>query len=244
MGFYNVQRWCAWSGIAAVTLFFAAFLVAGFLPIPGPSLTQAQVVAMYTQNSSRILMGAAIMMTSGMFVAPLVGVISHQMDRMQGVPAALSYAQITAGAVGILFFIIPALLFMITAYRPDRPPELTMLMNDASWIVTVLPWPPAFMDNLVIGIAILMDRGEVFPRWVAWMNFVVCGSFLPATALLFVKSGPFAWNGLVGFMIPGTTFTVWFIVMTWALLRAVGEEQQGKAAYKGRVAPAGSPVLE
>jgi hypothetical protein len=201
-------------------------VVAGFLPIPSPSYTQAQVVAMYTQNSGRILLGMVFMMASSMFVAPLVGVISHQMDRMKGVPSALSYAQITAGAVGILFFIIPSLLFMITAFRPDRPPELTMLMNDASWIVTVLPWPPAFMENMVIAVAILMDQGNVFPRWVAWMNIVISASFLPATPLLFVKSGPFAWNGLFGFMIPGTLFTVWFIVMTWALLKAISAEQR------------------
>jgi hypothetical protein len=227
MGFYNVQRLCAWSGVVAVLLFFAAFLVAGFLPLPSPSFSVAQVVAEYTQNSTRILCGMVFMMVSGMFVAPLVGVISQQMDRMEGVPSALSYAQITAGAVGILFFLIPSLLFIITAYRPDRPGDLTMLMNDASWITTVLPWPPAFIENVVIGLAILMDRAAVFPRWVGWMNFLIASSFVLGTPLIFVTSGPFAWNGVMAFMVPGTTFAAWFIIMTWALLRAVRLEEAG-----------------
>jgi hypothetical protein len=213
--------------MAAVVLFFLAFIIAGFLPLPGPDMTQAQVVALYQDNGPRILLGMLFMMASGMFMAPMIGVISQQMDRMEGVPSALSYAQITAGAAGILFFILPAILFIITAFRPDRPPEMTVMLNDAAWITAVLPWPPAFMENTVIAIAILMDRSavKVFPRWVAWANLVVSGAFLPASALVFVKSGPFAWNGMFGFLIPGTVFTAWYVFMTWALLRAISEEE-------------------
>jgi hypothetical protein len=223
--------------MVAVVLFFLAFIVAGFLPLPGPDMTQAQIIAMYQNNGPRILAGMVFMMIAGMFMAPMIGVISQQMDRMEGVPSALSYAQIAAGAAGMIFFFVPAVMFMVTAYRPDRPPELTVLMNDASWIMAVLPWPPAFMENMVIAAAILMDRGtvKVFPRWVAWMNFFVCGGFLPGTMLIFVKSGPFAWNGLFGFLIPGTVFSAWFICMTWALLRAISQEQ-------GASQRAGSPA--
>jgi hypothetical protein len=133
-------------------------------------------------------------------------------------------------------------MFMVTAFRPERPPELTVLMNDASWITAVLPWPPAFMENTVIAIAILMDRGavKVFPRWVAWMNFFVSGAFLPATMLIFVKSGPFAWNGLFGFLIPGTVFTAWFVFMTWALLRAIGQEERTAGVSLRAGTPAGN----
>jgi hypothetical protein len=214
--------------MVAVLLFFAGFLIAGFLPLPGPGMTMAQVATMYQTGGTRILAGMVVMMASGMFMAPTVGVISQQMDRIPGVPSALSYAQIAAGACGIMFFFLGPILFMVTAYRPERPAEITYMLNDASWIVTVLPWPPAFMENVVIGVAILFDKGpaKVFPRWVGWMNFFVALGFLPGTGLLFVTQGPFAWNSLYGFWVPGSVFGVWFMVMTWALLKAIGAEER------------------
>ena len=62
----DIQRLCAWSGIVAVVLFFAAFFIALFIPPPGPYLTQAEVVAMYQQNATGIRIGMVSMMASTM----------------------------------------------------------------------------------------------------------------------------------------------------------------------------------
>jgi hypothetical protein len=35
------------------------------------------------------------------------------------------------------------------------------------------------------------------------------------------KSGPFAWNGLVGFWCPALGFSVWITALAFALLRAI-----------------------
>jgi len=89
-------------------------------------------------------------------------------------------------------FIIPAVLFLVTAYRPDRPPELTFLMNDLCWIMVVLPWPPAFIQNIVIATAIIHDESPqpIFPRWVAFFIFGVAIGFLPGSLLPFFKRDP------------------------------------------------------
>jgi hypothetical protein len=44
--------------------------------------------------------------------------------------------------------------------------------------------------------------------------------------LAFFKSGPFAWNGALVFWLAGSTFFVWFIVMTVTLLKAIRQEQE------------------
>jgi len=168
----TIQRACAWSGIACISLFFLAFILAGWVPPPSPSLSQADVVAHYQQNATGIRAGMDLMMIGGMFLLPTVGLISHHLRRIPNLPVALPYAQIAAGATNSMFIFIPATMFLVTAYRPDRPPELTYLLNDMSWIFAVLPWPPAFMQSLVIAVAILADGGavKIFPRWVGWLN--------------------------------------------------------------------------
>jgi hypothetical protein len=224
----KIERLCAWSGSAGITLFFVGFLLAHFIPPPSPSLSQEQVVAQYQQNANGIRSGMVLMMISGMFIMPMVGVISAQLKRIKGITPALTYSQITAGAAGSILFIIPAVLFLVTAYRPDRPPELTFLMNDLCWISAVLPWPPAFIQNIVIAVAIIHDKDPrpIFPRWVAFFNIWVAIGFLPGSLLPFFKRGPLAWNGILVFWLAGSVFFLWFVVMTVMLLKAINRQEQ------------------
>lgn len=214
--------------MVGVTLFFLGFIFSHFIPPPSPSLSQEQVVAQYQQNANGIRTGMVLMMISGMFIMPMVGVISAQLKRIKGITPALTYAQVSAGTAGSVLFIIPAVLFLVTAYRPDRPPELTFLMNDLCWIMVVLPWPPAFIQNIVIATAIIHDESPqpIFPRWVAFFNIWVAIGFLPGSLLPFFKKGPLAWNGIFAFWLAGTVFFVWFIVVTVMLLKAINRQEQ------------------
>ena len=183
---------------------------------------------MYQGNTTGIRTGMLLMMISSMFISPMVAVISQHLRRMEGVSRLMTFTQLSSGSVGILFFNIPAVLFLITAFRPDRMPELTYLMNDASWIVTVMVWPPAFMQNLSIGVAILQDKSAnpIFPRWLGFFQFWVCLLFVPGSFVPFFKTGPFAWNGLLSFWVAGIAFTLWYIVMLVMLLKAIKRQEQ------------------
>ena len=226
------QKLCAWSGIVAVMLFFSALVCSGFMPVPSPSLTQAEVVAMYQQNAGAIRIGMVQLMISGMFMSPFVAVISLHLRRIEKGSLLWTYTQLSSGTVGILLFIIPGVLFLVTAYRPDRSPELTYLMNDICWFLAIMPWPPAFMQNIAIGSAIISDKSPnpIFPRWVGFFNFWVAILFLPGTLIPFFKSGPFTWNGLFGFWLPAAVFGLWFMVMLPMLLKAIDRQAQEATA--------------
>jgi hypothetical protein len=220
----KTQKFCAWSGLVGIMIFFGGMVVAQMFPPPSPSLSMDEVVAVYQANANGIRLGFLLVMMSGMFVFPFVAVISVQLKRIEGGQTPiLTYTQLAAGTAGILFFIIPAVPFLINAYRPDEMPEITYFMNDFSWIMLVLVWPPAFMQNLSIGFAILKDKREnpVFPRWLAFFNFWVAIGFVPACTLVYAKNGIFAWNGLLPFWIPATVFGMWFMVMLVMLLKSI-----------------------
>lgn len=227
-----LQKLCAWSGLVGVMLFFTAFFFAQFIPPPGPSLTQEEVVAMYQNNATGIRIGMLCMLLSSMFISPMVAVISHHLRRIEGNSRLMTYTQLSSGSVGILFFNIPAVVFLITAFRPDRAPELTYLMNDFSWIITVMVFPPAFMQNVSIGVAILRDKAAnpIFPRWLGFFQFWVALLFLPGAMVPFFKTGMFAWNGLLSFWVAGSVFTLWYIVMPFMLIKATNREALDAAA--------------
>jgi hypothetical protein len=94
---YKVERLCTWSGMIGVVLFFCGFIFSQFIPPPSPSWTQEQVVAHYVEHASGIRTGMVLMMISGLFISPMVGVISAQLKRMKGISPALVYAQISGG---------------------------------------------------------------------------------------------------------------------------------------------------
>jgi hypothetical protein len=131
-----------------------------------------------------------------------------------------------------MFFFIPAGLFLVTAYRPDRSPELTYLMNDMCWIMAVIPWGPAFIQNIIIAVAALTDKSPqpIFPRWLAYLNIWVSIAYIPGGLLPFFKSGPFAWNGIFVFWLAGSVFIIWFVAMTAMLLKAIDRQEKEAAA--------------
>jgi hypothetical protein len=224
---FAIQRLFTWSGIVGVVVFFVGFVFAGFIPPPSPSLTPTAVAAHYVEHANGVRFGMVLTLISGMFVMPMVGVISAQIRRIEGISSAVVYAQISAGAVGTVFFFLGAVAFLTAAYRPERAIELTYVLNDFSWIMAVITWPPACMQCLIIGIAVLSDPGRppVFPRWVGFLNFWVAIGFVPSGLLPFFKSGPFAWNGLLVFWLAGSVFGAWFIAMTVVLLKAIRQEE-------------------
>ena len=227
MNIYNVKRWCVWSGVIAVALFFVGFIFSYFVPPPSPSLTPEQVADHYRSHTFSIRVAMVVMCVSGMFMAPLVGEISAQIKRMQSVPPALRYAQISANTANAMFFYLPAIIFLVIAFRPERSVELTYMMHDLAWIMAVIPWGPAFIANVVIAVAIFCDEGEipVFPRWLAYMNIWVAIAYIPGGLLPFFKSGPFAWNGIFVFWLAALVFITWFVAMIIALFDAIRREE-------------------
>jgi hypothetical protein len=221
------QRVCALSGVICPLLFFGAFIAAGFIPLLAPSASAAEIATHYQTHANGIRFGAGLMLISGMFYAAYTGVISAQMQRIPGVHQTVINTQLVAGAFACLTFLVPAMLFAATAFRPERPAESTLLLNDMSWIILVMPWPPFMAQNFAFAFAILSDRRStpVFPRWLAYLNIWAPIVFTPAIILPFFKSGPFAWNGIFVFWIPATVFVIQFIANTVVLLKAIKAEE-------------------
>lgn len=220
------QRVCAWSGVVCVSLFFGAFISAGWVPPMDPSWSAEHVAAFYQKHTAGIRVGGVLMFLSGAFYAVYTAVISSQMARIRDVSRTAVYAQLAGGAFGCLTFMVPAMLFLVTAYRPDRLVTETQLLNDMSWILLVMAWPPFAAQQFSFAYAILADRNpeRVFPRWLGFLNIWVVMGFIPASFLSFFYDGPFAWNGVVGIWIPAVVFCIQFAANVAMLLRAINSE--------------------
>jgi hypothetical protein len=228
-------------------LFFLAFVAADFIPPLSPHSSALYIAHFYQAHATRIRIGGCLMLLSGMFYAAFTGVISAQMRRIPGIHSSAVYVQLAAGAFGCLTFLIPAMLFIVTAFRPGRNPALTQSLNDMSWIFLVMPWPPFMTQNYAFAYAIFTDKrervgGPLFPRWLAYVNIWCPIIFSPSLLLPFFKVGPFDWRGIFVFWIPATVFVIQFVANVSMLLRAINREQAETLAPSGAEPISGPPA--
>jgi hypothetical protein len=85
-----------------------------------------------------------------------------------------------------------------------------------------------FVQGLAITIAIFNDTSAkpVLPRWLGWFNLWAQIIYLPGILIPYFKNGPLAWNGLLAFWIPVVVFTIWLILISVMLLRAIAEQDR------------------
>jgi len=139
---------------------------------------------------------------------------------MEGRLPLLAFTQLLMAAVTVVINMFPQLLFAIAAFRVERDPADIVLLNDVAWLLLFTGVTPFMIQNVAIGVAILRDRTEVFPRWLAYLNFLVALSFVPDVMAYFFKTGPFAWNGVFVFWLALTTYSVFLFAMAIACRRA------------------------
>lgn len=219
----GVQKACAWCGPIFAVVFFAGMLIGGFLPPFSPHANAQAVADFYRDDTTLVRLGLFVMMVAAGITAPFVAVISVQLKRIEGAQSPMAYLQLVAGAVGVVAILVPVFVFTAAAFRPERAPVVTQALNDIAWLPFIMNIPPAILQCLAIGFAVLGDRRPtpILPRWVGYYNFWVAFLFIPGGLVTFFKTGPMAWNGVIGFWLAAVVFGSWFIVMSVVLLRAI-----------------------
>jgi MFS family permease len=221
----RIQLFCAMGGPATIVVALVGWLLAGLLPLPlGPHHTQEQVVAFYRDHQLRLVAGFVLAGIGVGGVFPLIAAISVQMLRMEGRYPILTFMQLVTGAATGVMLLVPMLLMTVIGYRPDRSPELTLMLNDMAWMLFITPIMPFILQNVAIGVAVLNDENGIFPRWAGYLNLIVGFTFVPDVLPYFFYSGPFAWNGIFIFWLALTSYTVWLVAMGMLVRRAILED--------------------
>jgi hypothetical protein len=120
-----------------------------------------------------------------------------------------------------VYFSFNFLILAVAAYRPHLSPDSTQTLHDLGFIMTFSPAAPFFLQYTAIAVTILQipDAQPWIPRWVAYCNIWVAVGPVPPSFIPLFKSGPLAWNGLLGFYLPVVVFGARYVVMFTMLRR-------------------------
>ena len=228
----RMQIICASSGFLLVALLFGGLIAAHWIPPVSPHESAQQIADRYATHTNGIRLAVVMLLWGATFTVPLGALIAAHIKRIEGAFSPLAYIQLIGAAGGLIAIALPALIFGAATFRPERDPQFTQTLNDLGWIPFIINGGPAILQAVSFGIAILQDKRErpAFPRWLGYFNFWAAFCFLPAFLLLFFKTGPFAWNGLLSFWLPATLFGAWFIVVPIKLIRAAPRRGEVEAA--------------
>jgi hypothetical protein len=224
---------CAWCGPVFLILFVVGFwFVAGVVPPPKPSDSAVQIASFYRDHTDRIRIGMLMAMVATAFLAPFMVLITVQMKRSNPRLALLAYVQLVCGFALLLLVLLPIALIALAAFRPERPAESTQLLNDIAFFTLFWVFSTPVVEYLSMGAFSLLDRSErpLFPRWAGWFDLAVAAIFVTGAPVLFVKEGPFAWDGILAFWAVLFAFSGWVLVTFVYVLRDVDRPRSESAA--------------
>jgi hypothetical protein len=224
----GIQKACVWIAVVALVVVSAGIFIAMAIPPPRPSDSAAQVAARYVHHHDRIRIGSFLTVSGAGFLVPFVAAIGWQMRRMAGNAAGLlAVAQIAAGTLGCFMFIVGPIFWMAAAFRPEAQSGGTLIaLQDTGNIPFFGVGTWAMVQTLALAAGVLTDQRDrpVYPRWFGYLGVWVAVLFIPAPIDMFFKTGPFAYNGLFVFWLPGGAFFLWFGIAVWLTLRAIDAE--------------------
>ncbi|MBH0122490.1 hypothetical protein I0Q12_24515, partial [Rhodococcus sp. CX] len=174
------------------------------------------------ENTAWIRFSMVTFNLCGIMILPLFTVIVVQMKRMRQ-SHVFAYCYLTAIVSGATIFALSNIFFLVAAFRPERDPELVMLLNDLAWIGFIAPIGMVVSQFLLLAAAIYFDNGPdpVFPRWVGHYSLATAVAMIPAAAAAVVQTGPLAWDGLLSFWLRNGAFALFMIVMFFVLRRTL-----------------------
>ena len=237
---YRNQLICAYSGFVFVLLFLIGFWpIAGFVPPPSPTNTVEVTAAFFAEHTLRIRIGMWVTMVGCALVASWTVAVSAQLRRISGAET-LAQLQLILGSLLTIEFLIPVMMWQAAAYRPEGDPEITARYNDMAWLIFLGLVSTVILQIVVIGVAILQDDREqpVFARWLGYQSFMTAAFIVPGGLIVFFKSGPFAWNGIMSWWVLLAAFCVWMLTFTSAVVRAIKRQAVEEPATQ-----AGPPSL-
>lgn len=213
----------AWSGIAFILLFLGGWVfLAKFIPPHRPSDSAEAIAEIVRGNIFGIRLAMILQMMGAAAYIFYSGALIKLVSEIEEGPGVLTYITALASVGNACLIFYPATWWMTATFRPERDAQLIYLLNDAAWLQFVgglfLAWP--FFISLALAAFAESGTDRYLSRWYGYLCAWVAVLFLPGQLLFFLKTGPFAWNGLISLYVPLTAFVTWQVATVYFLIRA------------------------
>ena len=159
------------TGWALPTVIGVGFLLAGFLPPPGPY--GADVTADYFRENIDVKrLGVILVIVGGSMFMPFGAAIADRLRRVSGVGPVAAITEFGSAVISSTLMMICGSMLLVGLLRPDMADSSYQLLNHLAWLALIGLWQPGAMQATCTAWAVLSDKSPapVFPRWVGWFS--------------------------------------------------------------------------
>lgn len=213
-----------------VAVLFSAtgiLLCARLLPAPAPTASAEDIAQRFADNQAGIQVGVTLMLIGFSSWALWGGSVAAWARSVEKGAPILTYTMIICGAVAEMVVIMIAFFWALAAFRPGEiDPEITQMLNDGAWLLFLIPWAPFSVWAIIFSLLVLQDDSEdpIFPRWLAGLSFGFALILVPAFAPLLFKDGGFAYDSVLGMVVPLIAFEGWKASVSIAMMHGVEKQ--------------------
>lgn len=216
-----ISAWCGPAFLITFIIFWG--LLGQNLPNPSPAWSATELATHYAAHLNDIRLGFIVSLITVVLYLPWTAVLSAQMARIEGRFPVFSFLQLLGGGLTVMVVSFSAFFWVAAAFRPERDPALIQLLTDLGWLCIDLQYACTTLQMVAAAMVGLADKRKtpLFPGWVCYLT-VFCGlSFLPASLTGVLKTGPFAWNGMLSYYIPYFCWLCWYSVASAYMIKEV-----------------------
>lgn len=225
----KAHRFCLWLGVVMTFGYMIGFIaLAHFWPVPTPEWESQRLADWLVEHRGEFQIGCALMIAAAGLFAPWGSALAIWTRKTEARFPVLYVTQIVALACGLTIFVIIQLFWAMASFRAgDISPEISQTMFDIGWFMFLFDIPPFIVWAAALALGILWNPPEhqLYPRWAGYFTLAVTLCWAAGLLVVFFKSGPFAYNGLLSMWLPLGAFFVWLAVMTVLGLRAVSRQE-------------------
>lgn len=232
--------WCAPIFTVLTAIGFLGF--AHFYDPAAASLAPADPSAFYAERQFGVELGMSLFCLATAFLTVFCIQLGLWLWRMEGRSPLLSLAQMLGGFGVVLLIFISCCLWIGAAYRSgDADPDVTVALNDAAWFGFLVGWVMLSLQMAATAAITLQHRGPdpLVPRWVGWLSVAGAVALVTANGCAFTKTGPFAWDGALGYYLPMAIWGTWLDGHAWIMRKEIRRRmapQEASAIRPARVA--------
>jgi hypothetical protein len=206
------------------------------------SLTAKETAEFFTRHQNGILFGCLVFAVACCFLAVWTAQLGIMLWKMEGRAPIFAITQMLMGEAIVLVVVLNCSFWMAAAYRPDSIlPDIVQATNDAAWLgFLAVGWPLLAFQMVSTAVVGLSDhRAEpLFPAWLCKASLVGSVAVVTAGGCTFTKTGPFAYDGVLGYFFPMAIWGSWLLFHAWCMGRGLRCEVAGGGLGEQELRPA------
>lgn len=231
----------AWSAPIFTVLTVVGFLVAAHFYDPAAAhLDPSQLAAFYAERALAVEIGMSLFCLATAFLTIFCVQLGIMLWRLEGRSPLMAVTQVLGGFGVVLLIFISCCLWIGAAYRADvAEPDVTVALNDAAWFGFLIGWVMLSLQMAATAaITLRAPEGEALvPRWVSWASVVGAVLLVTANGCAVTKTGPFAWDGVLGYYLPMAIWGTWLDGHAWYMRREIRRRMAAGAAVDAGAEP-------